>query len=300
MAKYLDVGHSWRTDIKHDIMSALLGREIGVENRLRDIKRGVWLDLTAGNAAIRDGSLRPWTQACSVGTLAHHARWEKARKTVVVGLCDHDPGTYGTLLVNLAEHLPGLGYQPVGAGWYVPGIPVPRVILGAQCRDSRTVDIEWIKPTDAVFVLNDGNSMENWAMRSTLAAELAERTRYSLCLSTMGCNPAGLKRLPASKRTVWFDHVENQEQALPLNRDLVIARIDSDPAQFAYLLSAPVVWRDDVAAELQRIFRKHERSATIAWLRQDASAFDALKNKLILTRDELAALEKGVPDDGTS
>ena len=52
----VNVGRSWRTPIKHDYLWYLAGEESGAIPKL-GARRGIWYDLTAGDAATIDEPL---------------------------------------------------------------------------------------------------------------------------------------------------------------------------------------------------------------------------------------------------
>lgn len=284
MAKRLDVGRSWRTYAKHDLMSSFIGEEVGVVNHgLRDRERLAWIDLTAGDAAPVDGA--EWHHGCSPGILAHHATGRHSKKPVGIFLHEIQPATYDRLLGNLAHHLPDYGFtQEADNIWR---IPERRIMVCAQNQSGQDADISFIGRTDAVFVLNDPNAITEWAMRDKFAQEIGRVTWCFRSLSTMGCNPAGLKRLEREERLHWFTFPDTQEKALPRYRDLILAAIDRDEAQWAYLLSTSEKWRDKTEAVFQAAFEKCGRTTAMAWLRKNPDQFAETKRTLFLTKKEL-------------
>lgn len=241
------------------------------------IQRHIWIDLTAGDA-VTD---HEWKANCSPGILANYAA--QAKKPVLIRLNEIQAGTFDRLIGSLEVNLPALGYERVAeCGWRIPG----RVMIYASNQSGHHVDITGTTRSDAVLVLNDPNAITDWAMRPTLAAEIAGRTPWSRCLSTMGCNAAGLKRLDSDTRNGWFDHVEDQQAALPQYRDLLLASIDRDDAQWAYLISDPGKWRVKTERVVQTAFKAVDRTATMTWFRADRPAFEHMKQVLFLTKKE--------------
>lgn len=280
MAKSLDVGRSWRTYAKHELMNSTMGQEVGVTGELRDAHRLVWIDLTAGDAALVDGSA--WHDGCSPGILARHA--VKSSKPVFITLHEIQAATFDRLLANLALHLPSLGYERTREDtWRIKST----VLLRACNVSGQQASVQHVQQNDAVFVLNDPNAITEWAMRDTFAREISDRTWLFRSLSTMGCNPAGLKRMKADERISWFDLVEAQQAALPTHRDLLLAAIERDEAQWAYLLGTASLWRAKTEALVRTAFKRCGRTAAMAWFRKSAPEFQDAKLQLFLTRNEL-------------
>lgn len=282
MSKRKDVGRSARTPAKHALMSSIYGREVGVVARSpwhRSIQRHVWMDLTAGDGIPDDGL--DWRYNCSPGINAYHAT--KALRPVDVSLYEIQPATFDRLVESLAENLPALNYSRTGdTEWRHE-----TVVLRAFNQSGADAPAHDIRRTDAVLVSNDPNAITTWAMRPTFGEEIAARAWCYRGISTMGCNPAGLKRTNPTERAGWFDLVKQQESALPGHRDLLLAAIEGDSAQWAYLLGEPAKWRATVETTVRSAFRKHGYAMEMAWYRTDPEAFEALKARLFLTRDEL-------------
>lgn len=278
----MSVGRSGRTPAKHELMRSIVGREVGVAGTMSAVNRLVWYDLTAGDGIPADGL--DWARNCSPGILATHA--VKSTKPVDVRMYEIKPATFDRLLASLAEHLPGLGYAQAADNTWTYGT---RVVLSAANVSGATAYLDGISRTDAVLAVNDPNAITDWAIRPTFADELRALTPWSRSLSTMGCNPAGLKRLPHEDRLPWFDLIAQQEAALPAYRDLLLAAIEGDDAQWAYLLCEPVKWRETQQRVASSAFGKHGYSLDMAWYRTEPVAFDALKQRLFLTRKERAA-----------
>ncbi|MGW7688900.1 hypothetical protein ACWGMA_08400 [Streptomyces asiaticus] len=282
MTKHMNVGRSWRTHAKHELMSSFIGQEVGVVNHaLRDMKRLVWIDLTAGDAA-RVDNVKKWHEGCSPGILAWHAA--HSQKPVGIFLHEIQDATYDRLLGNLERHLPEFGYAREDENTWRIG---NRVVIRAHNVTGQQADVSFIQKSDAVFVLNDPNAITEWAMRDNFAQEITTRTWCFRSLSTMGCNPAGLKRLEKEERLHWFSFPDTQERALPRYRDLVLAAIDRDEAQWAYLLSTSEKWRGKTEAVFKTAFRKCGRTAAMAWLRENPDQFAETKRTLFLTKKEL-------------
>ncbi|OLT24354.1 hypothetical protein BJF79_13500 [Actinomadura sp. CNU-125] len=281
MTKHKDVGRSWRTPIKHDYLSSIVGQEAGVISFI-GARHGIWYDLTAGDAAPVDGE--DWHRACSPGILAYHAAG--CRAPIHIRLHEIQTGTYDRLVGNLSEQLPALGYAADGpATWTHPG----GATVTALNVSGAHADVSDVDRNAGVFVVNDPNAITEWAMRPTFASEIAARTGLFRCLSTMGCNPAGIKRLAITERINWFAAVREQQRALPAYRDLSLAALDRDEAQWAYLVatSAKPRWRSGTDQAARRSAKNCNRSVSLAWWRQDSDEFTGLLLRLFLQKSEL-------------
>lgn len=278
----MNVGRSWRTPIKHDYLAYVIGQECGAAPKV-GAKRGFWYDLTAGDAAPVTGER--WEESCSPGILAYYAKG--CHIPVQVRLYENAASTYGRLIENLSRHLPGHGYEQASTNMWAH--PMSGSTITANFGSGADADVSDIQNDDAVFVINDPNAITEWAMRPAFAAEIGARTWLSRNLSTMGCNPAGLKRLDITERINWFDHVRQQQQALPSYRDLSLAVLDNDEAQWAYLVttSRHASWVDKTTAAARRSAKTSGRTLTVKWWRQDHDGFDDLLLKLFLTKREL-------------
>jgi len=263
-------------------MRSIVGKEVGAAGAMRPIQRLVWFDLTAGDGLPADG--QDWSRSCSPGILATSA--SKSAKPVSLRLYEIKPATYDRLLANLAAQLPALGYSQAADNVWTIG---SHVALSAVCGSGATALVDDVVDTDAVLAVNDPNAITDWAIRPTFAAELLRRTPWSRSLSTMGCNPAGLKRLKHEERLPWFGLVAAQEAALPGYRDLLLAAIEGDDAQWAYLLCEPVKWRDTQQVVAARAFAKYGYSLDMSWHRTHPAEFELLKQRLFLTKAERRA-----------
>lgn len=276
----MTVGRSWRTPAKHGLMNAIVGAEVGAGGALPAIQRMRWYDLTAGDGVVAEDLV--WRQNCSPGILAHHAR--RAVKPLAVTLFEIKPATYDRLLASLEAEMPRLGYVGSGAFWRHG--ENTHVEFRAVAGSGADVDVSHILRTDAVLVSNDPNAITDWAMRPGLAQEIDKRTPWFRSISTMGCNTAGLKRLERSEREGWFDLLSDQEIALPDHRDLLLAAIQRDDAQWAYLLCEPVKWRDRVDRTVVAEFQKHGKEVDRTWFGTQRAEYEQAKRRLFLTRSE--------------
>lgn len=276
------VGKSYRTPAKHSLMWKLAGQEVGATRYMPQVDDLLWLDLTAGDGVGVDELA--WEHSCSPGIAAAHAR--NSPKPITVILHEIKAATFDRLERNIAQHLPKLGYR-LEDGWW----ECANARLSLTHASGSTADVSGVSGRTAVLVTNDPNSITDWAMRPTFAAEIRARTRWFRSISTMGCNTAGLKRLDYAERLNWFDLIQQQRAGLPNHHDLLLAAIERDAAQWAYLLSNPVAgkWREKTQGMVDRAFGQHGMTMESAWLRLYPSQFSDIQHRLFLTKKELSA-----------
>ncbi|MGH3965746.1 MAG: hypothetical protein ACRDRY_21255 [Pseudonocardiaceae bacterium] len=263
-------------------MSKIFGREIGALSgpKFAGVPGTFWVDLTAGDGVAANGG--PWTQNCSPGILAHHARFHRNVKPVQVVMFEKAARTYATLLGNLTAELPNLGYQRITETDWTCG----PATLTAVNADSASFDPASIPDGWAVQVVNDPNAINTWAMDPGLMSAVKARSRLCLGMSTMGCNAAGLKRLDRAEREGWYGHVQAQIDGLHRHHDLLLATIERDAHQWAYLVTAPSVWREEVAGNARGAFGKGGFTLRCLWLRDGLAEFESLLDYLFLTSKE--------------
>lgn len=283
----MTVGRSWRTVAKHALMRNLLGQEVGVVNKWKNkgehVPSSVWYDLTAGDGVAPDDTA--WGAGCSPGIVASYARDLRVPTTVL--LSEIQAATYDRLIVSLAENLPRLGYEPKDEFTWTFSRSGVDINLHALNMSGWDASVDIIERDAAVFVLNDPNAITEWAMRPSFAQEIRDRTWRSRSLSTMGCNPAGLKRLDLSERMGWFGLVKSQQDALPVHRDLLLTAIERDDAQWAYLIGQAAKWREGTESKVRSAFAQAGRTAAMSWYVVDREGFEATKDRLFFTKQEL-------------
>lgn len=282
MAKKLDVGRSERTPAKHALMSNVFGKEvgvIGVSPAHRDVERHVWIDLTAGDGVPNEGG--DWGRNCSPGIAAVHAT--KAKRPVDITLYEIQSNTFDRLTDNLTEQLAAIGYHRLSDTEWAFGGSVSLRALNASGMDA---DVSHIRRTDAVIVSNDPNAITSWAMRPTFTSEVMARGPWCFrSITTMGCNVGGIKRLTPEERAEWFGLVKPLRDACPSHRDLLLAAIEGDSSQWAYLLCEPEKWRRRIEPSVRTAFKKY--GMEMHWARENPAGFDRLKERLFLRRSEL-------------
>ncbi|MET9150000.1 hypothetical protein ABZX82_01775 [Streptomyces griseoflavus] len=305
MPKTKDVGTSEQhTPIKHAIMREFVAKEVRAANSLGWIKRLVWIDLTAGNAELAHGT--DWSDSCSPGILASCA--VESTQPVIIDLYEKNPDTYIKLVGNLDKNLPALGYRRASDnGWNEWA--TANVRLRAWERDGREAGISHVRRGDAVLVLNDPNSITEWAMRRTFASEInsIRGVKGIRTLSCVGFNVSGIKRTPFLRddpepqpdsvraRSDWYGLIRSITDTLPDRLDLMLAGFARDRSQWAYLFSSPTVWRDKgeeeavIAEAFTAASERHDYE--YAWAKRDREKFTRLVDRRILTRAELAERE---------
>ena len=279
----LSVGRSHRTPAKHSLMDKMIGREIGAGNKMASILCQRYYDLTAGDGVVNEELTGGWSRNCSPGIAAFHAR--NSEKPIEVLLYEKQPATFDRLLASLGEQLPLLGYEEDEENEWICNNVHLRAVNGSGSEALTNGILRCM----SVLVSNDPNAITDWAMRSTFAMEIASKTPWFRSISTMGCNPAGLKRLPHEERLTWFDQIQEQIDALPAKQDLLLVEIEKDDAQWAYLLSEPIRWRARVVQEVERAFGNHGMMVNYAWFKEDLGRFNTIQERLFLTKKERAA-----------
>lgn len=286
-----EVGRSWRTYAKHEIMNAIIGKEAGVCRVSHDVCCLDWIDLTAGDAAQIDGE--EWHRTSSPGLLAYHASEfaKRSQKPINIYLHEIQDATFDRLLRNLDLQLPALGFtrrdNTVWMNSHVSAYATVAII--ARNWSGQDADIRGLVEGGAVLVLNDPNAITEWAMRPNFMADIYERGIWrARSLSVMGCNPSGIKRLPPDERRGWFHHLRTQEKGLPGYHDLLLAAIEKDDAQWAYLLQTPRKWQNESERVMARAFASLTPARTVALstFRSNRENYECAKANLFTTKRE--------------
>lgn len=276
------VGKSERTPAKHALMDRLLGKEAGVCRVRAKIKQLKWYDLTAGDA-VAAGEI-DWIRHCSPGLFAYHAldANKAGGKPIDVFLFERAPETFERLRITLGEKLPQLGYLPEPDGSWRCGLAAIHLTFGSGAD----AVIAGVNASTAVFVANDPNAITDWAMRPTFAEEIRLRTPWFRIICTMGCNPAGLKRIDFNVRDQWFELVNQVKNRLPPHHNLFLAAIEGDNAQWAYLIQESRKWKDDLEKDAQSSFGHFNYALECAWLKGDSASFESILKRLFYTKNE--------------
>lgn len=310
------VGHSdYRTPAKHELIDAVLGREIGAASYVArqlhwEYRRHILYDLTAGDGIIYYGE-GSWDKSCSPGIFARHGRYRSkidSPHSIEVYLYERASGTYQTLCENLKLRLPDLGYEPYLAGelleqWvYKPrglqqnGSKQIELIttLTPTHNNSREIDFSQYGRGDWLFINNDPNLISDWAYKFESILTAIRQGAIVQVFNTMGCNSGGLKRLPWRKgRDTWLGYIEGVEALVGARYtlDLVLLSVERDTAQWAYLITTPQKWVSLIVPEAVKIFGRHKLELRSFSYLKDRHDYEAEKRRLIHTAKELA--EKG-------
>jgi hypothetical protein len=273
MPKRAIVGKSGVTPCKHDLLNKLLGREVGT---LKANKLGLGtymiVDLTAGDGVPYAG--KTFRKGCSPGIILHHAEYLVTQTYVHpnVLLLEKQVSTWLELLANIKNQ------QDLNTD----------ILVSTLCVDSKSYDFMELENTDAAFIYNDPNHIEDWCLTPEI---LAKAPKFTTSLSTLGCNVGGMKRLDLDKRELWFDRINMVTSSIvqPWHDACLLSVGGAD--QWAYLVTAPTKWRDQITSDCLAAASKmegREADPQIAWFKQDPAAFLALQQYLFLTKAENA------------
>lgn len=291
--KGAQVGKSGITPCKHFLLNRLLGREMGVLSRgMPPVSEVLLYDLTAGDgvpyipaeqvellpqAAFRDG--------CSPGIFLRHADWLVQRNRLPVQLtgCEKQAITHSELLKNTGRWLAANDWTEMSRGVHSKGHGEVRYLHA----NSQDLQPPLINRDAACFIYNDPNHIEDWSLTPEFVRNCP---KFTTSLSTLGCNVGGLKRIDEGKRREWFMRVEVLcESLLQSWHDACLFSVGGAD-QWAYLITAPAKWRDEITAECLQAARKLEKKITappqVVWRKQDPAAFYQLQRFLFLTREE--------------
>ena len=257
--KKLAVGVSTRTPGKHDALDKISGKTIGAFASKRFNWRKLFmLDCTAG-----DGVPSEFSSKTSPGILNNRAEFLEERK--------------------LAFDLTFYEQSPVTAASLKERFPSRNVV----CGDAVDMPKVW-DSNSVVFVVNDPNTVNRWALPKSLASA----PKFTTVFSTLGCNVGGLKKISKEARQSWYDHVEAQLSLLQPWHAAYLVRIERDASQWAYLVNSPVVWMEFTEDAFNRAFAKHGMTVDGGWSGAqivDQSKFDYIRDELFLTKKERGA-----------
>jgi hypothetical protein len=273
MGKRAIVGKSGVTPCKHDLLNKLLGREVGT---LKANKLGLGtymiVDLTAGDGVPYTG--KTFWKGCSPGIILHHTKYVAGQTRVFssVLLLEKQHGTWLDLLANIERD-----YDQN-----------EDVMVNTLCVDSKAYNFCDLSNADAAFLYNDPNHIEDWCLTPEI---LAKAPKFTTSLSTLGCNVGGMKRLDLDKRELWFDRINMVTSSIvqPWHDACLLSVGGAD--QWAYLVTAPTKWRDQITSDCLAAASKmegREADPQLAWFKQDPAAFLALQQYLFLTKAENA------------
>lgn len=290
-------GKSGITPCKHFLLNRLLGREVGVLSLgMPSVREALFYDMTAGDGvpyvSVEQCELVPdrekhFENGCSPGIFLRHATWLANRRCVAVSLtgCEKQSGTHAELIKNTNKWLADKGWEEIERGTHETrdGYGQVRYIH----TNSQGFAGPGINRDASCFVYNDPNHIEDWSLTSKF---LHSCPKFTTSLSTLGCNVGGLKRIDEEKRREWFFRVEMLCDSL-LRRwhDACLFSIGGAD-QWAYLITAPEKWRDEITKECMLAASKLEKKITappqVVWRKLDPTGFYELERFLFLTKDE--------------
>ncbi len=139
----------------------------------------------------------------------------------------------------------------------------------------------------ACFIHSDPNAITDWPISKGL---LGSAPKYTTLLATLGCNVCGLKRLPLSSRLKWFDKIDEVINWMPSRHDAMLAVLNGDSAQWAYLIIGPKVWHDKgvYVTDVKKAFSYYKPGVETIRYKTDTKKFEEMKNYLFLTQKEVA------------
>jgi hypothetical protein len=288
-------GKSGVTPCKHDLLNKMLGRELGVLSRgILPVERALFYDLTAGDGApyvvkseepLFPDEVRPFEQSCSPGIFLRHLTWGSERVSIPIHLSatEKQAATHSKLVSNAGHWLNAHGWGSTDLGRHARGVATVD-LLHANARE--------IEPPGngahaSAFVYNDPNHIEDWSLTPEF---LRGCPQFTVSLSTLGCNVGGLKRIQEESRREWFMRVELLCDCLLKNwHDACLFSIGGAD-QWAYLITAPLKWRDriteDCLAAATKLEKKISAEPQVVWRKEDPGGFYEIERFLFLTRDE--------------
>lgn len=269
----LAVGRSSRTPIKHYLLNAMVGKVCGVialdrpsvPCRITSQQPMVMVDLCGGDGLKTDD------HDASPLIMYHHCQGlAKKGKAATLEVIEKMPNTFEQLEQNCRHMSPE--------------------IVTLTHGDSSEYRLPMLAETQAAFVHCDPNTVDQIPLSRPFVAGF---NRYTTYLVTLGCNVGGLKMTTADKRSRWFDYVEMVTEVLPRHHDAVLFWLNSDAAQWAYLLSIPKVWSVDFTAQAVSHTSEHwSHGVSAVSYRADRKGFADQVKKLFLTKEEYANRNK--------
>lgn len=296
----LQVGKSGITPCKHFLLNRLLGREVGVLSRgIPRVREAILFDMTAGDGVpyvpssqgelIGSSGLRlaQFRDGCSPGIFLHHTNFlvNSGRTAVSLIGCEKQAITHAELIKNTGEWLTANDWQEVERGIHYKNNGLGKVWY--RHVNAQELTPPGISRDAACFIYNDPNHIEQWSLTPQFVQGCP---KFTTSLSTLGCNVGGLKRIDEEKRREWFIRVEILCDGLLQHwHDACLFSIGGAD-QWAYLITAPAKWRDEITYECLKAAEKLEKQITappqVVWRKQSPADFYQLQRFLFLTRDE--------------
>ena len=275
------------TPCKHFLLNRLLGREVGVISRgYPPVTSVFFYDLTAGDGVPYLSADDGFTSSCSPGIFLRHTHWlttkQRFNKPLYLIGCEKQAVTYNELVKNTAAFLDANDWAQIERGYYARNTSEVAYI------HTNASDINApVSRDSSCFIYNDPNHIEDWSLTPEF---LNNCPRFTTSLSTLGCNVGGLKRIDESRRREWFARVETVCASVVKGwHDACLFSVGGAD-QWAYLITAPAKWRDEITDECTKAAKKLEKKITaepqIVWRKRDPESFYQLQRFLFLTREE--------------
>jgi hypothetical protein len=116
---------------------------------------------------------------------------------------------------------------------------------------------------------------------------VASFSEYTLCMMTLGCNVAGIKRMDREEREMWFEKAWSVVQKMHRRHDAHLIQLNRDAARWAYLITLPLKWSE---VKLKEAINAGERfwPAGVSGLsfRDSRTRFEKQLHNLFLTEEE--------------
>lgn len=255
------VGKSARTPMKHCLLKKIIGREVGVITRSHWAK-GVYqiVDLCAGDGVDEQSSPQ---------LILKYALWlQEHGGRVQTTFIEKHHATYSRLAAMLESNS-----------------RVPTSVWRG-CSNQISADQLWEGEPQLAFILNDPNTVNDFALTEEI---LGSAPRYTTTLSTLGCNPRGIKRMSREVRDGWFEHIYRVIDHMPSHHTAMIVSLNRDDAQWAYLITGPTVWFDEnrYQHDCQKAFKDWEAGITMVIRDRSPGEFRSECDRLFLTKREL-------------
>jgi hypothetical protein len=255
---------SGRTPLKHEVLNRHLGKIVGVLSNGSSrvpAKANPFLavDMCAGDGSESDG------YSTSPSIINRHCKFLQAKYPCNAVFIEKDQYTFAELYANVRPE-----------DW------THKVEL--RHEDARLFRVQPTSKHQAIFVNADPNSISHMPLCDEFMSSLTETTTMTM---TMGCNAAGLKRLPRENREEWYEYMIRAVANMPRYHDAIIVRLKQDSAQWAYFSRLPILWAADHVKELQKIGDKSwPKGVDIVRLSDGRQLFTDMLNQLFLTKQE--------------
>jgi len=291
MTKVMDVGrNSQRTPGKHKALLYIV-QKVFFAAAMLGAERIVSYELCAGDG---EGDFWNSTSPGIVIGQAAEVIGTKDLGEALVLLYERKSSTYAKLITNLSKHLG----QPELTDGGAMKFEYRGVVVIAYREDGRNARVDFLRKKDCVFVFNDPNSIQGWAMRSTMAAEVRKQGAWMLTtFSAIGFNACGDKAwVPREIREeTWRGHLQAVKDNLSGHQDLILAAIRNEAEQWAYAVTPPKIWRNEIESLLRKAFREEVgREMDVSWWRVNQDGFIDMEDSLILTKKERTDREEGL------